>query len=119
MRVLKVGGNELSDPGFVDLLAQSVSHIRAETAEPVIIVHGGGRAIAGMQAQLGLETVKVDGLRVTGVESLAVDRIESSFFEDSKLFPAGSVEFDCALLMRNIDHEWHGRPTLCAESVRT
>jgi len=72
MRVLKVGGNELSDPGFVDLLAQSVSHIRAETAEPVIIVHGGGRAIAGMQAQLGLETVKVDGLRVTGVESLAV-----------------------------------------------
>jgi hypothetical protein len=50
------------------------------------------------------------------VESLAVDRIESSFFEDRNLFPAGSVEFDCALLMRNIDHEWHGRPTLCADS---
>ena len=40
-------------------------------------------------------------------------------FEDSKLFPAGTVEFDCALLMRNIEHEWHGRPTLCAESVCT
>jgi hypothetical protein len=62
-----------------------------------------------------------DGLELRtinwSVESLAVDRIESSFFEDSSLFPAGSVEFDCALLMRNINHEWHGRPTLCAESA--
>ena len=53
------------------------------------------------------------------VQPLAVDRVETSFFEDSQLFPAGSVEFDCALLMRNIKHEWHGRPTLCAESVQT
>jgi hypothetical protein len=64
-----------------------------------------------------------DGLELRtinwGVESLAVDRIESSFFEDNKLFPSGSVEFDCALLMRNIDHEWLGRPSLCAEAVRT
>jgi len=22
-------------------------------------------------------------------------------------FPAGSVTFDCALIMRNIAHEWH------------
>jgi hypothetical protein len=50
------------------------------------------------------------------VQPLAVERVESSFFEDGKLFPVGSVEFDCALLMRNIDHEWHGRPTLCADS---
>jgi hypothetical protein len=68
---------------------------------------------AGTYDGLELRTVNWD------VESLAVDRIESSFFEDEKLFPAGSVEFDCALLMRNIRHEWHGRPTLCAESGRT
>lgn len=72
MRVLKVGGNELSDPGFVALLAQRVSEMRAETGQPVIIVHGGGRSIANMQAQLGLETIKVDGLRVTDSESLSV-----------------------------------------------
>jgi hypothetical protein len=53
------------------------------------------------------------------VESLAVDRVESSYFEDRKLFPAGTIEFDCALLMRDIKHEWHGRPSLFAESVRT
>ena len=46
------------------------------------------------------------------VKPLAVERVESSYFEDSKRFPTGAVEFDCALLMRNIDHEWHGRPTL-------
>jgi acetylglutamate kinase len=37
-----------------------------------VIVHGGGRAIAGLQAQLGLNPVKVDGLRVTDRESLLV-----------------------------------------------
>jgi acetylglutamate kinase len=72
MRVIKIGGNELSDPGFVSTLAKTVAHIKNNTAEPVIVVHGGGRAIAGLQAQLGLETVKVDGLRVTDLESLKV-----------------------------------------------
>jgi hypothetical protein len=61
-----------------------------------------------------------DGLELRtakwAVESLTVDRIESSFFDDKQRFPNGSVEFDCALLMRNVQHEWHGRPSLCAES---
>ncbi|MFP6614064.1 MAG: hypothetical protein VB835_17265, partial [Pirellulales bacterium] len=55
-----------------------------------------------------------DGLELRtanwNVESLAVDRVESSFFADSRLFPTGSVDFDCALLMRNIKHEWYRRP---------
>ena len=47
------------------------------------------------------------------VKSLQVDRIESSFFEDRSRFPSGSVVFDCALLMRQIEHEWRGREDLC------
>ena len=47
------------------------------------------------------------------VEALAVDAVRSSHFDDQSLFPPGSIEFDCALLMRNIDHEWHGHPDLC------
>jgi hypothetical protein len=31
----------------------------------------------------------------------------SSFFEDEKRFPRGSVQFDHALIMRDIPHEWH------------
>jgi hypothetical protein len=47
------------------------------------------------------------------VEPLSVERIESSFFEDQGLFPAGSLQFDCALLMRDIQHEWHSQEPLC------
>jgi len=71
MQLLKIGGNELSNPAFLKKLAQTV----AALDEPVVIVHGGGRAIADMQARLGLPTVKVDGLRVTDSESLAVTQM--------------------------------------------
>ncbi len=47
------------------------------------------------------------------VEALEIEQVESSYFENESRFPAGSVEFDCALLMRGIDHEWHGREDLC------
>lgn len=43
---------------------------------------------------------------------LSVERAESSFFENRKPLPVGAIEFDCALLMRNIKHEWPGRPSL-------
>ncbi len=46
------------------------------------------------------------------VEPLAVTRVVSSYFEEPRRFPAGSVRFDHALLMRDIPHEWHGRERL-------
>ena len=51
--------------------------------------------------------------RTWSVQPLAVETVESSFFDDHAKFPAGSVTFDCALLMRGIDHEWHPRADLC------
>jgi hypothetical protein len=63
---------------------------------------------------------RFDGLELRSfswhVAPLAVERVESSLFEDQALFPPESVEFDCALLMRGIDHEWHGRGALSAEA---
>ena len=54
---------------------------------------------------------RLDGLVLKTLEwhvtPLAVDRVESSFFRDESHFPKGTVTFDCALLMRNIAHEWH------------
>ena len=47
------------------------------------------------------------------MDALAVDEVRSSFFEDATVFPAGSVEFDSAFLMRGIAHEWHAREDLC------
>jgi len=62
-----------------------------------------------------------DGLELRSlgwrVQPLAVDRVASSFFDNQAMFPAGSAELDCALLMKGIDHEWHERKPLCACSM--
>jgi hypothetical protein len=47
------------------------------------------------------------------VTPLHVDRLESTFFDDLTVFTPGSATFDCALLMRGIEHEWHSREDLC------
>lgn len=63
------------------------------------------------------EAGRFDGLelRVSDwrAEPLAVEAVRSDFFEDPARFPPGTATFDCALLMRGIDHEWHGRADLC------
>jgi hypothetical protein len=48
---------------------------------------------------------------------LEVEEVRSSFFEDQSLFPKGSIEYDCALLMRGIKHEWHGQADLCCQAT--
>lgn len=50
------------------------------------------------------------------VEPLVIDRIESSFFDNEQRFPKGSLQFDCALIMTNIQHEWHSQPPLCCSA---
>lgn len=48
------------------------------------------------------------------VDALAVDDVASSLFDDLHLFPPDAARFDCALLMRDIDHEWHAGAPLSA-----
>jgi uncharacterized protein DUF2071 len=59
---------------------------------------------------------RLDGLQLETsdwrVEPLEIDRAHSSYFSDRDKFPAGSVEFDNALIMRNIAHEWHSADDL-------
>lgn len=50
------------------------------------------------------------------VTPLAVQYVQSSFFSDPARFPPGALAFDCALLMRNIAHEWHARGQLRASN---
>jgi len=53
------------------------------------------------------------------MEPLSVTSVSSRFFEDPSRFPPGSVEFDSAFLMRNINHEWHSRePLYCGQQSR-
>lgn len=64
------------------------------------------------------ESRRLDGIELVThgwrVEALEVDEVESSYFSDRSKFPAGSVEFDCALAMRNLAHEWRAAKDLYA-----
>jgi len=51
------------------------------------------------------------------VTALAMDTVESNFFDDPQRFPPGSLTFDHALLMRDITHSWHARGTLQAAAA--
>jgi len=46
------------------------------------------------------------------VRPLLVEHVASSFFEERSLFPRGAVEFDSALVMRDIPATWRARPEL-------
>lgn len=69
--VLKVGGNELDDPDFLVGLTNAVAAVRRDGYTPVI-VHGGGKVVTDLQARLGLQERRVEGLRVTDEASMDV-----------------------------------------------
>lgn len=64
------------------------------------------------------DTEDLDGLVLQTfnwrVENLSVSEAFVSDFADTSRFPENSVQFDHALLMRNIAHQWHAAPSLCA-----
>ena len=76
------------------------------------------------RGSLGYSVTNVDGkydglelrCRDWRMETLKVERIASSYFDDKSRFPADSIQFDCALLMRSIEHEWHSREDLCCST---
>jgi len=53
---------------------------------------------------------KYEGLQLQAynwqVRPLDVTNVHSSFYEDERVFPKGSVRFDNALLMTKVEHEW-------------
>jgi len=70
------------------------------------------------------DATQLDGLRLKTsewrVSALDVSSVYSSMFADKKQFPTGSIEFDHALIMRDIPHEWHHEADLhCAYPQKT
>jgi len=64
---------------------------------------------------------RLDGLELVSkwweVQSLQVDRLESHFFGNTELFPAGSIEFDSALIMRRVPCRWQSQGDLRVAAV--
>ena len=62
------------------------------------------------------EPERLDGLELRTtqwhVEPLGISNIYSSYFADQAKFPEGTIEFDHALIMRNVEHEWHSADDL-------
>jgi len=63
---------------------------------------------------------RMDGLLLRTLDwrirALAVTEVQSSYFADVQRFSKGSIEFDHALVMRDIVHEWHKAEDLYAVS---
>jgi acetylglutamate kinase len=68
VRVYKVGGPALEDPGLIGPLADEVRRIEG----PAVLVHGGGRAVDRLLKALQIESRFIDGRRETSPEAMAV-----------------------------------------------
>jgi acetylglutamate kinase len=66
--VLKLGGELLEDAAAIHAAAGAI--VRLASAGPLVVVHGGGRAIDAELRARGLEPRFVDGLRVTDTDAL-------------------------------------------------
>jgi acetylglutamate kinase len=67
VRVYKLGGPALEDPGLIAPLADEVR--RGDG--PVVLVHGGGRAVERLLKALDIESRFVDGRRETSPEAMS------------------------------------------------
>jgi acetylglutamate kinase len=68
--VVKLGGELLEEAGLRAQLAREIVRLAAEA--PLVVVHGGGRAIDQALAARGLAARAVDGLRITDAATLEV-----------------------------------------------
>ena len=67
LRVIKIGGNDIDDPAFVQRLVTSIAAMQPKP----VIVHGGGKEIGQIQQALGGEPRFVAGLRVSDETAMA------------------------------------------------
>jgi acetylglutamate kinase len=99
IQVLKIGGNELDDPTFIEQLVEAVKGLPS----PPVIVHGGGKEIRELQEKLGMEARYIEGLRVTDEASLEVVQMVLSGRINKRLVAAlGAAGID-AFGMSGID----------------
>lgn len=51
------------------------------------------------------KTIRLE-TKTWNVKALLVRSLRSSFFDDKSIFPQGTIEFDNAMLMEGIEHQW-------------
>jgi hypothetical protein len=93
-----------------DLPAGSVFGTLASASE---FFRGGS---VGVSPAAGGAAAALDGMELRTkhwhVTPLAVREVRSTFFDDPARFPAGAAVVDDALLMREVEQDWHARKSL-------
>jgi hypothetical protein len=94
----------------IDIVGREVEQLTATSlfrsvSEASTFFEGGsvGYSVTSSGRRLDGLALKIESWRVAPLE---IERAHSSYFTDPTLFPRGSIDFDCALIMRNIAHEW-------------
>lgn len=97
--VVKLGGNAVSNEAVLASLLDDVV-VLVQSGARVLVVHGGGTRVTDELAAVGKETKKVEGLRVTDDQTLAIavsvfNAINEELAEKLRLKGANALSF-CA-----------------------
>ena len=99
--VIKFGGEVVSDSDRLDQLAGDLSLLH-ELNIRLVIIHGGGPQLSDTAKRLGIESVKIEGRRVTNDDMLEV----------AKMVFAGSISTNILSALRR-----HGTPAVGLSGV--
>ncbi len=69
--VVKYGGNAMTDPALESSFARDIVLLKTVGINPVV-VHGGGPQVDSLLKQLGRESDRIDGMRVTDAATMEV-----------------------------------------------
>lgn len=68
LKVVKIGGNVVDNPAKLDAFLKDFASLEG----PKVLVHGGGKIATTISKVLGIETLMINGRRVTDAETLKV-----------------------------------------------
>ncbi len=71
--LVKVGGNDLDNDGFIPALAQALASQADEYN--CLVVHGGGHTVSELMQRLDITPKFIDGFRITDEKTLAVTEL--------------------------------------------
>jgi len=94
--VVKYGGHAMGDTTMGDSFARDVALLKQVGVNP-IVVHGGGPQIAQMLRRLGIESMIVDGLRVTDAATMEVVEMVLAGTINKQIVSAINAEGGCAI----------------------
>ncbi|CAN5328989.1 DUF2071 domain-containing protein [soil metagenome] len=89
-----------------DLPAESIFEELADSSE---FFRGGALGYSVTRGEKHLDGMMLE-TKQWKVRPLDVESVNSSFYGDTSVFPEGTIEFDHALIMQNVEHEWHAAP---------